>query len=332
MTPRFRLVVGGSDITDAIADRLVRLTAVDEAGIKSDTLSLKIDNRGYAVAVPPKGAALELSLGYGEALSKIGLFIVDEVGSGGRPASLIIKGKAADMLAGLKARKTRAWGLQTLSEIVGIIAAEHGLTPSVSEALAQIIVAPVPYEQIDQSNESDLHFLTRLARQYDAVAKPMFGFLIFVPRGEAKAASGRSIAPITLTEARVTNWSVRAPDRGKYKAVKAYWDNTQTGQRESEIAGEGAPVFSLRHGYGSAEAAQAAAQAKLGALARGTATMTVSLPGNADLAAEGRVQFISRDTLANGSWIITRAEHELTGGSGGGFVSRLDLETPQEST
>jgi len=332
VTPGFSLLADDQDITAKIADRLMRITVTDEAGFKSDTLTVKLDNRDYAVAVPPKGAKLELSLGYGSALSKIGHFVVDEVASAGPVASLTIKGKAADMLASLKARKTRSWGTVTLEEIVGAIAAEHGLTPRVAESLGSIVVAPIPYAQIDQTNESDLHFLTRLAKQYDAVSKPVFGHLIFVPKGEAKSASGQAIPAVTLTEADVTTWNARAPERGKYKSAKAYWINPQTQEREFVSSGDGVPVFSLRHAYGSAEEAEAAASSKLAALERAASTLTISLPGNAALAAEGRVTFETRDTLAAGDWIVTRAELELLGGSGGGFYTRLDLETPKEAS
>ena len=333
MTPAFALLANHQDITAKIADRLMRLTVTDEAGFKSDTLSVKLDNRDYAVAVPPKGATLELSLGYGAGLTLIGRFVVDEVASaGGSGHTLTIKGKAADMLESLKAPRTHSWGMETLEDIVAAIAGEHGLAPRVSPDLGSNVIAPIPYAQIDQTNESDLHFLTRLARQYDAVAKPAFGYLIFVPRGEAKSASGQSIPAITLGETDVTSWSARAPDRGKYEAVKAYWINPQTEEREFVSTGDGEPVFSLRHTYGSAEEAEAAASSRLAALERATSTLTLSLPGNAALAAEGRVTFETRDTLAAGDWIVTRAEHELAGGSSGGFSTRLDLETPKETS
>ena len=337
MIPAFALTADDADITAKIADRLVRITVTDEAGFKSDALTVKVDNRDFAVAVPPKGAALDLSLGYEGELTKIGRFIVDEVASsGGSAATLTIKAKAADMLKGLKARRTRSWtaeeGKETIGAIVEAIATEHGLTARVAEALASVEVAPIPYAQIDQTNESDLHFLTRLAKQYDAVAKPAFGHLIFVPRGEAKAASGAAIPAHTLKETDVTTWAARAPERGKYKSVRAHWINPQTQEREFVTGGEGSPVHTLRHGYAGADEAQAAADSRLQALERGGSTLSMSLPGKPTLAAEGRVTFETRDTLAAGDWIVTRAEHELLPGSGGGLYTRLDFETPKEGS
>ena len=282
--------------------------------------------------MPPQGAKLELALGYGNSLTKIGLFTVDDISSAGPAATLTIKAKAADMIEGLKAPKTRSWGAESLESIISAIATEHGLTPRIAPSLGSIIVAPIPYAQIDQTNESDLNFLRRLAQQYDAVSKPVFGHLIFVPKGEAKSASGQSIAKITLSERDVTRWSARAPQRGNYKSAKAYWINPQSQEREYVSAGSGEPALSLRHSYGSRAEAEHAARAKLNSAQRGAATLTLSLPGRPDLAAEGRISFKTKDSLAAGEWIITRAEHELSGGSSGGFTSQIECETPKEIT
>lgn len=330
MKPAFRILAGGDDVSAKINDRLIRLNVTDEAGYKSDELIVEIDNRGLAVAVPRKGETLELSLGYGDALIVMGRYIVDEVASAGPVRRMIIKAKAADMLGNFsKHKKTRTWGLQSIGDIVAAIAAEHGLTPNVSAALSAIIPAPVPYAQLDQTNEADGRFLTRIAREYDAVAKPAYGMLIFAPAGEAKAASGRAIPSVTLNEGDVTSWRVRAPERGKYKAAKAYWMDTQTQTKKSVTTGDEEPAYSLTHIYGDAQTAESAASSKLAALNRAGSTLSLSLPGTAALGAEGALTFQTDDALAAGAWVVTRAEHELTGGSGGGFATRLDCEIPK---
>jgi hypothetical protein len=60
-------------------------------------------------------------------------------------------------------------------------------------ALVSQQLALIAIEHIDQSNESDLHLLTRLARQHGAVSKPVAGFLVFVFKGEAKSATGQQL-------------------------------------------------------------------------------------------------------------------------------------------
>ncbi len=333
MKPIFSISVDQSDITAKVADRLLNLRITDEAGMKSDTASLTIDNRANAVEVPRRGVIMKIALGYDKTgLVQMGAYTVDEVSSEGPVRTLTISAKAADMQAGLKVRKTRAWVNITLGELVETIAGEHDLQPQVTDALAAIDIAPVPYKQLDQTNESDLHLLTRLATQYDAIAKPANGFLLFVSKGEAKAASGQELSAVTLTESDVKTFRARAADRGKYAAVKAYYLDAETQQRVPVTSGDGTPVFSLRRTYPDAAQAEGAAASKLAALKRGTATLSLTLEGRPDITAETPLTFVSDDELANGEWVVTRAEHELSGRAGGGLTTRIDAEIPKERT
>ncbi len=60
-------------------------------------------------------------------------------------------------------------------------------------------LASIALPHTDQSHESDMNLLSRLAKRYDAVAKPAGGTLVFTRRGIAKSASGQDLARITLT-------------------------------------------------------------------------------------------------------------------------------------
>ncbi len=328
----YSISVDQADITAKVADRLLRLTVVDEAGIKSDTVSLTLDNRDTSIAIPRRGVIMKVSLGTDKTgLVLMGAYTVDEVSTEGPVRTLTINAKAADMLAGLKVRKTRAWPDVTLGELVEAIAGEHNLKPHISDALAAIDLAPIPYKQLDQTNESDLHLLTRLAKQYDAIAKPANGFLLFVARGEGKAASGQTMPAVTLKESDVKTFRARAADRGKYLSVKAYYLDDDTQERVAVTAGAGQPVFSLRRTFPDSAQAQGAASAKLDALKRGTATLALSLEGRPDIVAETPLTFVSDDALANGDWIVTRSEQTLSGRNGGGYVTRIDAQVPKES-
>ena len=89
---------------------------------------------------------------------------------------------------------------------------------------------------LDQSNESDLHLLTRLARRWDYVFKLLGKRLVFVPAGRGLAASGE---PVTTV---VPSW----PTVG---GIGPQWPTGRTGEgkRIPERADEGKPVFLLRH-------------------------------------------------------------------------------------
>ena len=182
MRPAYRILADQRDITDAIRDRLLSLTLTDEAGYQSDAVSLRLDDREGRIELPRKGAKLEVELGYEErGLAQMGLYVVDEIELAGPPDTLTIQAKAVDMKSSLKQHKTRAWS-NTIQEIVSTIAQEHGLEPRVDSTLGAI---RIPH--IDQTEESDLHFITRLGQQYDAVGKPAEHYVLFVPHGQASS-------------------------------------------------------------------------------------------------------------------------------------------------
>lgn len=177
MTPDFSLIVSGDDITGLIRRRLISLTVTDEAGIKSDALDVTLDDRDARIAVPSPGAVIAVSLGYKEVgLTPMGRYAADEVTLSGPPARLRFRGASADMGGALKSMKTRNFDEITLGDLVETMAGEHNLKSVVSDALGKIA-----YDHIAQVDESDMHLLTRLARNHDATVKA--GALLLAERG-----------------------------------------------------------------------------------------------------------------------------------------------------
>ncbi|OPG75672.1 late control protein, partial [Pseudomonas ogarae] len=60
MKPTFRIVADGKDITALINDRLLSLRTSDKPGMDSDDFELRIDDRDQAVALPTRGAGIEV--------------------------------------------------------------------------------------------------------------------------------------------------------------------------------------------------------------------------------------------------------------------------------
>lgn len=73
---------------------------------------------------------------------------------------LTIRARSADFRGTLNSRREESWHDKTLGDIVAVIAARNKLTASVTPALAGI---HIPH--IDQTQESDARFLTRLANR-----------------------------------------------------------------------------------------------------------------------------------------------------------------------
>lgn len=58
MTPDFKVIAAGINITPQIRDRLLSLTIMDEAGLKSDSVEITLDDRDGLIELPIPGAPL----------------------------------------------------------------------------------------------------------------------------------------------------------------------------------------------------------------------------------------------------------------------------------
>lgn len=309
MTPVFRIVIDGrNDITELVRDRFLSLSVTDEAGRQSDSAELRLDDRGGAIELPPKGAKMTVSLGYeGREETVTGTYVVDEFELSGPPMAVAIRAKGADMRAELKAQKTRSWGEVTLGDLARRIAADHGLKARVGSALRAV---RIPH--LDQAEESDLNLLTRLARDHDAVAKQSGDYLLLVPRGETASATGKPMPAIDVRPGDASRWRVTLADREAYSSAEARWHDPETGKGKVETVGSGDPKWTIRRAYPSASEAAEAARAKLAQLARGTALLVIDLsPGNPVVAAEAELRLAGFRDDVDGSWACQRAVHRL---------------------
>lgn len=319
--PIFKIVADSQDITDRIRDRLLSLRITDEAGTTSDTVEIQLDDRDSKIEWPTHGAELEVFLGFSHVeMVRMGLFTVDEVEHTGPPSTLTVRGKAADMRASIKASKTRSWDNVMLGDLVSRVAADNGLTAKVSEEFATQLIS-----HLDQTNESDLHLLTRLARDNGAITKPVAGFLVFAPKGDTKSVSGLELPAIAIKHSAIQLHRMTQAERGKYKSVRAYWHDAENADQQTVVIGEGEPTYSLRHTYPNNDEATRAATSKLQTLTRGVATLSLTVIGNANLQAEGRITVSGLRDPIHGDWSITRIEHQL---DTQGFISRIEVETP----
>lgn len=332
MTPAFRLLANGSDITSVIAPRYTSLRLTDEAGFQSDTLEVTLADNDPAnpVRKPPKGAELQLWLGYGLAAMRMGLYVVDEVELSGWPGQMIIRARAAPMEGSkegktdLQTQKTRDWPKGTkLQAMVQKIAKEHGLEAQVAKSLQGIVL---PHQ--DQTEESDISFLIRVAKKYDAVVKPGGGKLAVIKRGESKTASGDDMPTVILFATDCTRWTENESAREEDGTVVAFWHDKGAAKRQEVKVGSGDPVRKLRHNYPDKASAEKAAQAELDKRSRGKNRFACTMPGDPTLAAEARLQLYGFHPDVATDWLITRVQHEVTPGAG--YVCEVEAEKPKD--
>ncbi len=318
MRPAWTIRADSTDITAAIRDYLSEMRIEDGIGDKPDSITLTIDGDG--VTVPRTGALLEASIGYRDTpLVKQGLYKVDEIEVSGPPTRIRITAGAANYREKMKAHKSRSWRGRTLGAVINVIAAEHGLKPRIDAELGAI---ELPHK--DQVGESDLHFLRRIARDYGAVVKPADGNLILAKRGQGKSVSGKSIPSITLNANDVTTWRGAFSERLRFTAVTARWHDTDAGHDiDVNVGDRSGPIYTLKQVYRDASAARHAAQAKMEALRRGKASLSITMPGRPAIQAESLLT-ITDIAVIRGSWTITKTTHAITSS---GFTTSIEAES-----
>lgn len=223
VAPAYMLTLDGADITQNFSDRLIGLTMTDNRGFEADQLDIALDDTDGLVELPPRGASLTLWLGWqGSALVNKGSFTVDEIEHRGAPDTLTIRGRSADFRGSLNSRREQSWHDTTLGVIVETIAQRNKLTASVADALKAI---GIPH--IDQTQESDAAFLSRLAERNGASVSVKAGKLLFLKAGSAMTASGKPIPQMTVERGDGDRHQFAIADREAYTGVTAKWLHTK---------------------------------------------------------------------------------------------------------
>lgn len=310
-----------------IGDRLVKMQVKDEAGQKSDTIDISIDDRDNKVDIPSARSSLKCWLGYEETeLVFVGEYVIDEVRIKLNPDTMNIRGKASDSSPELKATKTRSWHQVTIGEIVTTIAGEHGLTPAVHANYADRLI-----EHVDQENESDAHFLTRLGKLYGAVAKPADGRLLFLPEGQGLSTSGQPLAAAVIQKEDLKALTATVKERGVYSGVITRFRDKET-NTEVEVETSDAwnawfgsgPVFRDKKLYTSRDMAEQAGRAQLSQLRSGNTTIDFTIGGRPDLFAERPVQLSGvRSPLAD-TFVVKSVTHTM---SASGFETKVQASS-----
>jgi phage protein D len=321
MTPDFRIEVEGENITEIIRDRLISLMVTDQADTQSDRAEFALDDRDSKFALPRKGAILRVWLGYRETeLLEMGKYTVDEIAHDGPPATLTVRAKGADMIDTLKVKKTRSWHQVTVAQMIAEIAASHGLKAKVDDKLGAELIA-----HIDQTTESDPHFLYRLANDRDAVRKIQNGYLVFVSKADSKTVSGQLLPVHEIFYTDLDKWSYNAQERGSYKSVVGYWQDKANAVRVEVKAGAGDPVKPIRNDFPSESEAIRGVDAELRRINRGKATLNVDLSGRLEIGAQSKINVSFLKPEIDGLWLVNRVEHRY---DGGGLTTKLETEIP----
>ena len=211
LTPQAELTIDGRRFGTQAMSRIISISLTDKRGFEADELTIELDDHDGTIAIPKTGSKITLKLGYQETgLVEKGEYLVSEFTASGSPDILSITARAADLAEALAEQVEKSWHKQTLYQIIETIAKKHKYEYIISKDYQNQKI-----DHIDQTNESDASFMSRLAEQYDAIATVKNGKLLFIPAGESHSFTYSS--------------------SNSYQAVRAYYTDKKTGQKKEVL-------------------------------------------------------------------------------------------------
>lgn len=342
--PAYRLTIKGVVLT-SLDDRLMSLTLTDNRGFEADRLELTIDDTDGMVVMPPRGAEISVAIGWANRpLVDKGVFTVDEITHQGPPDRLVITARSADFREDFNVKREYSWHNVTVGAVVSAIAGRYNLLPAVSASLKDVEI-----DHADQTSESDISFLSRMAEMIGAVATIKNGRLLFIVPGMGISQSGRVLPSVMISRASGDGHSFRVADRDAYTGVQAYWLDLNFGKKKPTavkrrkktkpvavtpasskkdgdyVEGAEGNVFVMRKTFKTERAARRAAAAKWAELQRGAAEFSITLArGREDLYPELHANVSGFKPLIDAAdWVINRVTHTI---DDNGYMTGLELE------
>jgi len=319
--PDYLIIVDGSDITNIIKKNLIKLTITDKRGIESDKLTIIINDSKGDIELPPSGVNININIGYSEALSSKGIFIIDSVSHDGPPDKITINGHGADFRNSLKDEKFKSWNETTLGEMSQEISNKNKLTLAISNEASKIKIA-----HVDQQNESDMNLLTRLSKENDLIFTIKENNLLIKRKSDKKTASGKKLPVFYINRTDCKSHQFKTSDKQTFSAVTALYYNVKEAQEESyRIGSESGTNKTIKEKFSSQDEARNAASSELKRIQRSDAEISLKLSfGNELLIPDSKIILSGfKDEINAKSWIIDEITHNI---NDNGFTTDLKLE------
>ena len=316
---RVRIVYNKEDISEQIAPFLDSFDFKDSADSIADDMSLSLEDRKELWEsdwFPDKGATLKASLIFtnwgteGDVEIPIGIFEVDEIEVSGLPHKVKIKAVSVPSNNELRgAKKNRAWEKVKLSAIAKEIADRAGI------GLYLNLHDDEEIERLEQKDESDLAFLTRVAKE----------------KGYGVKLSDSQLDPVlTIKKAatKIKSYSFRSKTRDIYKACHVKYENAKKGQTIEytfeDTSKEDGQILEVHKEVADVAEAEKLARGELREKNKDEVTGRIALTGavNKSLLMAGLTVQVEDFHKFDGKYLITSTSHAV---SSSGYSCNIDI-------
>lgn len=333
-TPTCLITADNQPLNDLILSRILSVTVIDNRANEADELSIVLDDSDGALELPKRGVKLNCKMGFiGEELHDKGDFIVDETEWSGTPDQITVKASSANFKSSIKVAKSKSYHRKSFGDIATEIARKHHLQLVMTDDLKTINL-----NHIDQTNESDLNLLARLAKTNGAEMAVKKDRLLIFKAGTAKSASGKDLPSIILTRNDGDQFRYSEQDReSDYTGVSASYQDfgkatrqrVTSGNPEKRGGGNDTTTKTkvIKGTFASKEEAQRATDAKMAEIKRQMAKFSINLAeGIPQISTESPVKLNGfKNEIDRLKWIVEKATH--TYNKPNGLMTQLELES-----
>lgn len=322
-TPVCIITANNKPLNELISSRILSVQVTDNRANEADELSIVLDDSDGALELPKRGVKLNCKMGFlGEDIHDKGDFVVDETEWSGTPDIITVKASSANFKSKIKEAKSKSYHRKKFGDIASEVAKNHELTLVMTADLKTINLA-----HVDQTNESDLNLLQRLAKQNGAEMAVKKDRLLIFKAGSAKTASGKNLPAITLTRNDGDQFRYSEQDReSDHTGVSASYQDIGKAKREKAVAGEKGKVKHLKGTFANKEEAERASKAKMAEIKRQMAKFSIiTAYGIPEISTESPMKLEGfKAEVDKLKWIVEKATHSYA--KSGGLTTQLDLE------
>lgn len=295
--PKYELFINGKLINRTY---ITKIDITDEIDNMTDSISISTIKE----LEPPKENDEIMLYAGRETLIFMGSYFVSSTTITNQMLSF--KASGLNLNSTLKSKKSRAWERGKICGVVSKIAGENGLTSKCDSD------AFISHEA--QSNESDMSFLSRLAKERNMTFAIKNKTLIFWDK------SKEIVAPYLCNIKETSSYSIEKNFKAKYKKATLKYQDTKSKKSIELSVGSGEPVLELNGSFNSKSEAKKFAQDKLDNTNKGTIRGSISREFSPLAMAGGKI--VIANTLYNdGEYSIKRVSHSLLGGT-----TRIEFE------
>ncbi|MFA7085430.1 MAG: contractile injection system protein, VgrG/Pvc8 family [Aliarcobacter sp.] len=297
--PRFKVVVNGKDMTQTINQNASKISFHDEDGTSSDDIRLSVEG---SFRRPAYGDEIKLWIGDENAMMFCGTFAVQNskvsVSNGSK---IEISATGVDFSSGTKVKRNKSYENISIKQVVTQIAKKQELKVECDYDDLYVV-------HIEQSNESDLHFLKRLASDYNALFAIKNNTLIFKQKVKGDKKSD-GLPRYSLNIKDISSYDIENTNKQKYNSCTASWHDTKENKQKSVTVGDGEPVKHIKGSYQNEADAKSKAQAALQKASSQTKVGNISCAGFVCYA--GGVLNLSGTVEDDGEYHIKSVNHDI---------------------